>query len=107
MTTERAKGSEGERRSWWSTLPGVLTALAALLTAVSGLVALLVQTGLFGAKSPPTADKGTAVTSAPAAVGDRVATNPLPSAATTAAPAGATRPPTLLRCARRDFAARS
>jgi hypothetical protein len=26
-------------RSWWTTLPGMLTGLAALLTAVTGLVA--------------------------------------------------------------------
>lgn len=29
--------------SWWQTLPGVLTALAAVITAVTGLVALFVQ----------------------------------------------------------------
>jgi hypothetical protein len=28
-------------RSWWTTLPGVLTGVAALLTAVTGLLALL------------------------------------------------------------------
>jgi hypothetical protein len=37
--------------SWWQTLPGVLTALTATITAISGLVALLVQNGVFGHQS--------------------------------------------------------
>ena len=37
--------------SWWKTLPGVLTAIAALLTAATGLVAILSQTGVLGEKS--------------------------------------------------------
>ncbi|MCO5976299.1 hypothetical protein [Ideonella oryzae] len=37
--------------SWWQTLPGVLTALAAVITAVSGLVALFVQHGGGGEKA--------------------------------------------------------
>lgn len=36
--------------SWWQTLPGVLTALAGFVTAVSGLIALLYQNGLLGHK---------------------------------------------------------
>ena len=34
-------------RSWWSTLPGVLTALGGLLTAVGGLLVILHTLGLF------------------------------------------------------------
>ncbi len=37
--------------SWWQTLPGVLTALAAVITAISGLVAILFQNGVLGSKS--------------------------------------------------------
>ena len=37
-------------KSWWATMPGVLTALAGIITAVAGLVAILAQTGLVGAK---------------------------------------------------------
>ena len=37
--------------SWWATLPGILTATAAVITAVTGLVAILSQTGVFGEKS--------------------------------------------------------
>lgn len=36
------------RQSWWQTLPGILTALAALLTAVGGILALLFQYGVLG-----------------------------------------------------------
>jgi hypothetical protein len=38
---------------WWSTLPGILTALAALITAMTGLVAALYQTGVLGSKAKP------------------------------------------------------
>jgi hypothetical protein len=42
--------------SWWQTVPGVLTALAAVLTAASGLAALLFQHGVLGEKmTEPTA----------------------------------------------------
>ena len=33
--------------SWWQTLPGILTAMAATITAITGLVAALTQTGLL------------------------------------------------------------
>ena len=36
--------------SWWQTLPGFLTALATILTAITGLAALLFQNGVFGGK---------------------------------------------------------
>lgn len=41
---------------WWQTLPGIFTALAAFITAVSGLIALLYQNGWLGKKlehAPP------------------------------------------------------
>ena len=37
--------------SWWSTLPGLFTAAAAVITAATGLVAILSQTGVLGEKS--------------------------------------------------------
>lgn len=44
----------GENRSsWWTTLPGLLTALAATITAVTGLLVGLNQIGVFGASAPP------------------------------------------------------
>lgn len=43
--------SEPQKPNWWQTLPGVLTALAATITALSGLAAILFQNGVFGAKA--------------------------------------------------------
>lgn len=34
--------------SWWTTVPGLLTAAAAVITAASGLVAVLAQNGIIG-----------------------------------------------------------
>ena len=41
---EKAKGS------WWHTLPGTLTALSGVVTAVAGLLVALNQTGVFSFK---------------------------------------------------------
>lgn len=58
--------------SWWQTVPGVLTAIAGIIGAVSGLVVALHQAGLFGGKE------------------DKPAREPAPSAASQkAAPAAA------------------
>jgi len=40
-----------EKRSFWSTMPGVLTGIAAIITAIGGLVLTLSQTGLLGDNS--------------------------------------------------------
>jgi len=45
MTTTDA---DARHRNWWTTVPGVLTALAAIITATGGLIAVLVQAGLLG-----------------------------------------------------------
>ncbi|MFZ5526028.1 MAG: hypothetical protein ACOZE7_05185 [Pseudomonadota bacterium] len=42
--------------SWWQTLPGVLTALTATITAISGLAALLFQNGVIGHKAEAKAE---------------------------------------------------
>jgi hypothetical protein len=36
--------------SWWATLPGIITATAALVTATGGLIAVLYQQGIVGSK---------------------------------------------------------
>jgi hypothetical protein len=54
----------GEKRGWFSTLPGILTTMAAVLTAVSGLVAAIPN--LLPKPAPPDA----CVTYAEAAVSD-------------------------------------
>jgi hypothetical protein len=46
---------EEKSKSWWYTLPGVLTSLAAVVTALAGLVVALKQVGLFAPESPPAA----------------------------------------------------
>ena len=44
---------EGRRAGWWSTAPGVLTAVAALITAATGLLLGLNQVGWLNASSTP------------------------------------------------------
>lgn len=38
--------------SWWQTLPGLLTGIAAVITAVGGVIAVIHQSGLFGKARP-------------------------------------------------------
>jgi hypothetical protein len=51
-------------RSFWTTLPGILTGIAALLTAATGLLALWIQRGSSGVAeggaAPPAAESATA-----------------------------------------------
>lgn len=43
-----------KRSGFWQTVPGIMTALAAIITAVAGLLIALYQAGLLsGSKSPP------------------------------------------------------
>lgn len=39
--------SQDPKSSWWHTAPGILTAIAALLTALTGMLVAVHQTGLF------------------------------------------------------------
>ena len=74
-------------KSWWSTMPGVLTALAGIITALGGLVAVLSQTGLIGAKSEGDVSD-VSIASKPVEPAAAVAVNaamPIPRAATTSA----------------------
>jgi hypothetical protein len=54
---EPATGDEGSGRSWWTTLPGILTGIAAVLTAVTGMIVALSQlrSGSSVGGQPPTA----------------------------------------------------
>jgi hypothetical protein len=65
-----AQGQEREHRGsfwrFWTTLPGVLTAFAGVVTAVTGLVAILVTAGVFGG-SPAGQGPGVSATSTPGA----------------------------------------
>jgi hypothetical protein len=53
MTTEQRP------TSWWQTLPGILTAAGAIITAVTGLVIALNQAGLFKRPIEAAPDSGT------------------------------------------------
>jgi hypothetical protein len=48
-----------ESKSFWSSLPGILTALAGLVTAIGGLLLAFGQLGLFGKTEPATAPAAT------------------------------------------------
>lgn len=71
-------------QSWWHTVPGVLTAAAGTITAVTGLILALQQAGIFSTK-PRTDPPGTAEESTAAA-----ATQPVAAARPAA---GRTKPP--------------
>jgi hypothetical protein len=47
----RTVAEDEKSRSWWLTMPGILTGIAAIVTAVGGLVGILYQNGAFGGKS--------------------------------------------------------
>ena len=73
----------GPVKGWWHTLPGMLTAVAALLTAVTGLFVALSQTGWLSRvrAASPAASGSSAVTPAgaqPSAVSAGVVTISLP-----------------------------
>ncbi|HEY4381031.1 MAG TPA: hypothetical protein VGN01_11850 [Acidobacteriaceae bacterium] len=44
--------AEPDSKGWWKTLPGLLTAAAAIITAVTGLLVALHQTGLLTHSAP-------------------------------------------------------
>lgn len=57
-----------EKKSFWSTVPGVVTGLTGLLTAVVGMVTVLIQLDVIGGDgaAPPNAAVTTTVAGAPA-----------------------------------------
>ncbi|HEX2119184.1 MAG TPA: hypothetical protein VHF91_08370 [Acidimicrobiales bacterium] len=54
------------KRSFFSTIPGLITGLAGLLTGIVGLVTVLIQLGVLGGDDSSSSSPGTTVTSAPA-----------------------------------------
>lgn len=59
--------------SWWATVPGLLTASAAVITAASGLFAILAQNGVLGEGSKNlVSDKATAVRDAVTPTGQAI-----------------------------------
>jgi hypothetical protein len=72
-TGDHTVANQPKHDSWWRTLPGVLTAIAATVTALTGLVVALDQSGLFRrGDADPVA--GSAVQGAPPVTGGGAAT---------------------------------
>jgi hypothetical protein len=58
--------NEEPSKSWWQTLPGIVTSLTAAITAIAGLVVAIKQTGWFEPASAPVASQpSTQLTSGP------------------------------------------
>lgn len=55
--------------SWWKTLPGIMTGMATMLTAIGGLILTLHQTGIIGNANSPQSQNTTGI-SEPAARSD-------------------------------------
>lgn len=53
-------------QSWWQTLPGILTAVAAIITASTGLIIALSQIGVFSSDSKPTSSTPASTIALPA-----------------------------------------
>ena len=79
------------RGQWWTTLPGVLTATAALITALTGLVLGLGQLGLLGGDDEPQARPAVS-SAAPVSGGSSGAASAAPSAAPVTGAATTTLP---------------
>jgi hypothetical protein len=52
MASKEAPHSKNESISFWETVPGILTAIAGLITACGSLIAALVALGVIGSKAP-------------------------------------------------------
>lgn len=71
-------GKEPEPTSFWTTAPGILTAIAAVVTAVGGLITALALTGVFG---PGAGGVGTTGVVETAPTGSPTAPSPSPDQA--------------------------
>lgn len=59
--------AEEKPNNWWATLPGLLTAAAAVITAVTGLLLGMGQLGMFDAGRPAASSASASGTGSPAA----------------------------------------
>lgn len=48
-----------EKKSFWTTLPGILTGVAGIITATAGLIGILYQIGVIGPRIEPEPEPGT------------------------------------------------
>jgi hypothetical protein len=80
-------------KSWWTTLPGILTQVVALITALTGLITALYQSGFFGQQGEPPSRSTAAQTVSQAGVQPHIAAIPEPaSSAASGPPAQAAAP---------------
>jgi hypothetical protein len=82
--------SDEERsKSWWHTLPGVITGLTATITAVAGLIVAIKQTGWFGPDTPPvvTAPSSPTPTTLPSPVAPTAPIQDTPTSTSASTPA--------------------
>lgn len=93
---------EEKSRSWWQTLPGVITSLTAAVTAVAGLIVAVKQAGWIGTPAPPAvqvsapaAGSSSSTTTSPSAPATTVAASPPASSAARAVELPALRDYTL------------
>ena len=89
-------------KSWWQTLPGIITGLTAIVTALAGLVVAIQQTGWLGpgTQTPPSRPPATTPAppaSAPPATPAPASAPPAPGAAPPSASRGASAPATAAR----------
>lgn len=83
-------------KSWWQTLPGIITGVTAAITAIAGLVVAVQQTGWFGPKAPATMASSPGATAPPPASVASSSAPPVPASVTSTtppAPAAATVSP--------------
>jgi len=59
---ENSMSGEEKAKSWWHTLPGIITTLTATVTALTGLLVAIHQTDWLGPPTPPVVAKGSAPT---------------------------------------------
>lgn len=87
-------GNEPMGRSWWSTVPGVITALAGLVTAVGGFLVVLSQLGFWKDRPTPAAGSaGSAATVSAAQAPTPAATDRLAALPATPGDGQAATPP--------------
>jgi hypothetical protein len=67
-------------QGWWQTVPGILTATAAIITAIAGLIAALNQAGVFAGAPKPAQPPPSNATTAPPPAGPATGASPRPPA---------------------------
>jgi len=51
---EETSGEKSSKKSFWKTVPGILSGVAAVITAIGGLLTVLITNGFLGAAATPT-----------------------------------------------------